>query len=339
MELWQRFTHRARRSILMAHDEASRMRHHLIGTEHLLLGLIRLGEGSATVILGDLGVDAGELREDVMRVTPRGDEEKPSSEISFTGEAQRVLQIAYGEARELGDEHIGTEHILLGLAREPRGGAFRALSRCDVDAEAVLDSIRVIEGSGVAGEQYSGGTDVTRAEKVALAARELLGRAHEAAADMRAHLERAEDLLEEIAGLVEADETQTGSAQKMKETLSSDRIPPAVGPYSQAVRAGDMIFCSGVIGMDPETKELVRDSFEAEVRRVMENLSVLLEDCGSGLGAVVKTTVFLADMDRFSAFNEIYGEYFDEDPPARSTVQVAALPLGAQIEVEAIAIA
>jgi 2-iminobutanoate/2-iminopropanoate deaminase len=100
-----------------------------------------------------------------------------------------------------------------------------------------------------------------------------------------------------------------------------------------------MIFCSGVIGMDPETKDLVQDSFEAEVRRVLDNLSMLLEDCDAGLGSVVKTTVFLADMERFSVFNEIYAQYFNEDPPARSTVQAAALPLGAQIEVEAIAIA
>ncbi|MFO8082661.1 MAG: RidA family protein [Armatimonadota bacterium] len=124
-----------------------------------------------------------------------------------------------------------------------------------------------------------------------------------------------------------------------KQTMSSERIPPAVGPYSQAVRAGDMIFCSGVIGLDPDTKELVQDTFEAEVVRVMENLSMLLEDCGTGLDRVVKTTVFLADMEQFGVFNAIYAEYFDDEPPARSTVEVAALPLGAQIEAEAIALA
>lgn len=123
-----------------------------------------------------------------------------------------------------------------------------------------------------------------------------------------------------------------------RETMASDRIPPAVGPYSQAVRAGEMLFCSGVIGLDPETRQLVEDSFEAQVRRVMDNLSMLLEDCGTSLDNVVKTTVFLADMGQFAAFNPIYAEYFGDEPPARSTVQVAALPLGAQIEVEAIAI-
>lgn len=125
----------------------------------------------------------------------------------------------------------------------------------------------------------------------------------------------------------------------MKDALASDRIPPAVGPYSQAVRAGGLVFCSGVIGLSPESGEMVEGAFEAEVRQVMDNLSTLLEDCGTSLDAVVKTTVFLADIEQFAEFNDIYAEYFDEAPPARSTMQVAALPLGARIEVEAIALA
>lgn len=124
-----------------------------------------------------------------------------------------------------------------------------------------------------------------------------------------------------------------------REPICSGRIPPAVGPYSHAVRAGELVFCSGIIGLSPETGKLVEGEFEAEVRQVMDNLSALLEDCGSGIGFVLKTTVFLTDMSQFPVFNEIYGRYFPEAPPARSTVQVAALPLGARIEVEAIALA
>jgi len=124
-----------------------------------------------------------------------------------------------------------------------------------------------------------------------------------------------------------------------KSVLSSQRIPPAVGPYSQAVRAGDFFFCSGIVGLSPETGSLVAGGLEAEVRQALDNLSALLEDIGSGLHSVVKTTVFLADMADFAAFNDIYAEYFPTDPPARSTVQVAALPLGARIEVEAIVLA
>ena len=124
-----------------------------------------------------------------------------------------------------------------------------------------------------------------------------------------------------------------------KETVCSARIPPAVGPYSQAVRAGELVFCSGIIGLSPESGKLVEGEFEAEVRQAMENLSALLEDAGSGPAFVLKTTVFLTDISQFAAFNGVYGQYFPEAPPARSTVQVAALPLGARIEVEAIALA
>ena len=124
-----------------------------------------------------------------------------------------------------------------------------------------------------------------------------------------------------------------------RSALSSQRVPPAVGPYSQAVRTGDLIFCSGIIGLSLDTKALVEGGLEAEVRQVLQNLAALLEDLGSSLRAVVKTTVFLADLGDFAAFNQIYAEYFPTDPPARSTVQVAALPLGARIEVEAIALA
>jgi 2-iminobutanoate/2-iminopropanoate deaminase len=327
----------------MAHDEASQMHQALIGTEHLLFGLVRLGEGLGTQILRKLDVDLEELHEYLRRTSEAGDQLEPNNQIAFTPEAQRALQLAYGRARQRGDHHIGTEHILMALATEGRGKAYHALRKQDVNAariRAALMEMRPADApEGPTEDTLPREGEGSRAEQVALAARELLRRAHEAAADMRRHLEQAEDLLEEIAELVEEDQQQTGSAAMDKETLASERIPPAVGPYSQAVRAGEMIFCSGVIALDPETKELVQDSFEAEVVRVMENLSLLLQDCGTGLDRVVKTTVFLADIDQFSEFNDIYAQYFEDEPPARSTVQAAALPLGAQIEVEAIAIA
>ena len=124
-----------------------------------------------------------------------------------------------------------------------------------------------------------------------------------------------------------------------KQVIASDRVPPAVGPYSQAVRAGDFIFCSGMLGISLETGEMVEESFEAQVRQVLDNIVAFLEDAGTSTGAVVKATVFLADMADFSRFNPIYAEYFPAAPPARSTIQVAALPLGARIEVEVIALA
>jgi ATP-dependent Clp protease ATP-binding subunit ClpC len=158
MELWQRFTHRARRAILIAHDEASQMRMHLIGTEHLLLGLIRLGEGMAAEILRSLNVDLGQLRADLRRNIDMGSEDQPSNEISFTPEAQRVLQLAYGQARELNDHHIGTEHILLGLAREGRGAAYRTLRRHNVDAARVRTAIMNLARGESEGEETTSDT-------------------------------------------------------------------------------------------------------------------------------------------------------------------------------------
>jgi len=122
-----------------------------------------------------------------------------------------------------------------------------------------------------------------------------------------------------------------------KECLKSDRLAPAVGPYSQAVRYGDLLFCSGMIPVDPETRQVVEGGIAEQARQVLDNLTRLLEDCGSSPSQVLKTTVFLQNMEHFAAFNAIYAEYFAQEPPARSTVQVARLPLDVLIEVEAIA--
>jgi ATP-dependent Clp protease ATP-binding subunit ClpC len=130
MELWQRFTSRARRAVLMAHDEATRMGAQLISTEHLLLGLMRLQEGSAIELLERLGIDLERLRNDLHRqMEATAPVETPHREPSFTPEAQRVLLRALKEAKQLGDHHVGTEHILIGLLREGRGAAFRLLRR------------------------------------------------------------------------------------------------------------------------------------------------------------------------------------------------------------------
>ena len=122
-----------------------------------------------------------------------------------------------------------------------------------------------------------------------------------------------------------------------KQCLHSDRIPPAVGPYSQAVRHGGLLFCSGMIPLDPETRKVVAGGIAEQTRQVLDNLTRLLEDCGSSPAQVLKTTVFLQNMEHFAEFNAIYAEYFPQEPPARSTVQVARLPLDVLIEVEAIA--
>lgn len=124
-----------------------------------------------------------------------------------------------------------------------------------------------------------------------------------------------------------------------KSIIESSKAPAAIGPYSQAIEVNGMIYTSGVIPLDPETMEVVGDSIEAQAERVMESLKALLEDAGSDLQRVVKTTCFLDDLGNFAAFNEVYARYFGDSKPARSTVEVAGLPKAVKVEVEAVAIA
>ncbi len=122
-----------------------------------------------------------------------------------------------------------------------------------------------------------------------------------------------------------------------KEILSTDEAPPAAGPYSQAVIAGDFIFAAGQLGIDPKTGELA-EGIEAQTRQALTNLNAVLEAAGSSLKRVVKATVFLAHMEDFAAMNGVYGEFFPLQPPARSTVEVGQFPRGALVEIEVIAL-
>lgn len=120
-------------------------------------------------------------------------------------------------------------------------------------------------------------------------------------------------------------------------TISTDKAPKAIGPYSQGIAASGFLFLSGQVPLDPRTGDLVQGTVREEVTRVMDNLKAVLEAAGSGLDRVVRTTVYLTDLQDFAAMNEVYARYFGPHRPARSTVQVAALPKGARIEIDAIA--
>jgi len=124
-----------------------------------------------------------------------------------------------------------------------------------------------------------------------------------------------------------------------KRVIKTEEAPPAIGPYSQAVIGNGFVFAAGQIPLDPRTGQLVPGDIRVQTRRVLENLKAVLEAAGSSMDRVVKTTVFLRDLNDFGAANEIYGEYFRESPPARSTVQVAKLPRDAAVEIEAVALA
>ena len=123
-----------------------------------------------------------------------------------------------------------------------------------------------------------------------------------------------------------------------RQVIHTDNAPKAIGPYSQAIRVGEFIFCAGQAGLDPSTGNLVSGGIEAETRRVLQNLAAVLEAAGTSCSRVVKTTVFLLDMNEFARMNAVYAEFFPTNPPARSTVQVARLPKDARVEIEVIAL-
>jgi len=126
-----------------------------------------------------------------------------------------------------------------------------------------------------------------------------------------------------------------------KRVISTDQAPKAIGPYSQAIAVSptELVFCSGQIPLDPKTGKLIEGEIEAQVERVMDNLRAVLEAAGSGMDRVLRTTIYVTDLSLFARVNRVYGKYFPETPPARATVQVAALPLGALVEIDAVAIA
>ncbi|MDZ7291221.1 MAG: RidA family protein [candidate division KSB1 bacterium] len=126
----------------------------------------------------------------------------------------------------------------------------------------------------------------------------------------------------------------------MHETIKTPSAPAAIGPYSQAVKisAGKMIFTAGQIALDPATGRMIEGDIAAQTRRALENVKAILVAAGASLANVVKTTVFMIDLGEFAAMNEVYAKYFPDNPPARSTIEVKALPRGAKVEIEAIAV-
>jgi 2-iminobutanoate/2-iminopropanoate deaminase len=123
-----------------------------------------------------------------------------------------------------------------------------------------------------------------------------------------------------------------------KQVISTDKAPGAVGPYSQAIVANGVVYTAGQLGLDPQTKQFVAGGVEEQTRQALQNVRAVLEAAGSSLDRVIKTTVFLQNMDDFAAVNEVYATFFTADPPARSAVQVARLPLDGLVEIEAVAL-
>jgi 2-iminobutanoate/2-iminopropanoate deaminase len=133
-------------------------------------------------------------------------------------------------------------------------------------------------------------------------------------------------------------QTQRKGDKQMRSVVSTPHAPKAIGPYSQGIKANGFVFTAGQAGLDPATGKLAGEDIVSQTQQVMRNLQAILEEAGSSMDKVVKTTVFVVDLADFKTVNEIYGSFFTGEPPARSTVQVAALPLGALVEIEAVAL-
>jgi 2-iminobutanoate/2-iminopropanoate deaminase len=124
----------------------------------------------------------------------------------------------------------------------------------------------------------------------------------------------------------------------MRKVIATEQAPAAVGPYSQAIQAGELIFTAGQLGLDPATGAFAGKDVASQTRQAMENIAAILTAAGTTLDQIVKTTIFVADMGDFQTVNAVYAEFFASDPPARSTVEVSALPLGGRVEIEVIAV-
>jgi len=125
----------------------------------------------------------------------------------------------------------------------------------------------------------------------------------------------------------------------MKTVIATENAPAAVGPYSQAIQAGNLIFTAGQLGLDPATGDFAGEDVATQTRQALKNIRAILEEAGAGMNQIVKTTIFVEDMADFQTVNAVYAEFFENAPPARSTVEVAALPLGGRVEIEAVAVA
>lgn len=122
-----------------------------------------------------------------------------------------------------------------------------------------------------------------------------------------------------------------------KKVIRTDNAPAPIGPYNQAIQYGDMLFVSGQIAIDPKTGELLKGSIQEETKLVMENLKAVLAEAGMDFSNIIKSSIFIMDMGQFGQINEVYAQYFDENPPARETVQVAGLPKGVNVEISVVA--
>jgi 2-iminobutanoate/2-iminopropanoate deaminase len=294
--LWRRFSSNAFSAVWRAEQEARRRGSQILGTDHLLLGLLSQRLGAAAQVLARLGLSY----EQVDQLTHHsGEPLAGDAQLSFSPGAKQVLTGALREAQTINatfgiPEYIGTEHLLLGILDDPEGQALRLLAALEVDPQSIRREVT-------------------------------------------AQLQAAQSS-PQVPILAKEDTKSAKPRRRSKpRAFNSERLPAPVGPYSHAVRCGDLLFVSGMVPIDPGAGKVIKRGFERQVRQVLDNIAAVLADAGCSLADVVKTTVYVTDLGKFPKLNDIYAEYFAERPPARTTVEVAALPLGVAVEMDVIA--
>ena len=300
--MFERFTDRARRVVVLSQEEARLLNHNYIGTEHILLGLIHEGEGVAAKALESLGVNLESVRGQVEEIVGLGGN-SPSGHIPFTPRAKQVLELSLREALALNHNYIGTEHILLGLIREGEGVAAQVLAKVGADLSRVREQVI-----------------------------QLLAAHGEASSPVRGH-EPAGDHEPERVVLVE----EPLESPPRINVSSGGPLEATVG-YSRAVRVGDHVVVAGTTTLRPDGVEHPGDCY-LQTREVLRLIEDALRQAGASIVDVVRTRAFLTDISRAEDYGRAHGEVFGDIRPVATLVEVSALvhpDLVVEIEVDAI---
>ena len=299
--MFERFTDRARRVVVLSQEEARLLNHNYIGTEHILLGLIQEGEGVAAKALEALGISLESVRGQVEEIIGQGGS-SPFGHIPFTPRAKRVLELSLREALRLKHDYIGTEHILLGLIREGEGVAAQVLVKLGADLARVRDQVI-----------------------------ELLAAHGEVTSSVRG------DESERIVGEPAASRSRVLAIRERVNVSSGGPLETTVG-YSRAVRVGDHVAVAGTTTLHAGGVDHPGDCY-LQARAVLRLIEDALRQAGAALSDVVRTRAFLTDISKADDYGRAHGEVFGDIRPAATLVEVSALvhpDLVVEVEVDAI---
>ena len=299
--MFERFTDRARRVVILAQEEARLLNHNYIGTEHILLGLIHEHEGVAAKALESLDISLESVRGQVEEIIGQG-AKPPGGHIPFTPRAKRVLELSLREALQLGHNYIGTEHILLGLIREGEGVAAQVLVKLGADLARVREQVvHLLATLGEVSSSASGGES------------------------------------ERVVGEPSASRSSVLASRERVNVSSGGPLEATVG-YSRAVRVGDHVAVAGTTTLKPGGVDHPGDCY-MQSRAVLRLIEDALQETGATLSDVVRTRAFLTDISKADDYGRAHGEVFGDIRPAATLVEVSALvhpDLVVEIEVDAI---